>query len=185
MLSLQSLQTSFSNKHDAIIEYLDFPMIYDDYMFLLNNIPERGPYLYGESYAKIFFWLVPRRFWPQKPVSIDVLYARQFFPNLMLSRPTLMVGELYWNFSWIGVIVGMYVVGYLIKILDIVFHTSLKKNDYMRILIICLILSYSIDFFRGGWSTNLISMFLGIFCLPLLLTFSASMIKHTNFKGSL
>lgn len=61
----------------------------------------------------ILFW-VPRSLWETKPVDTGILLAESRgydFSNLSAPLPA----ELYINFSWVGVIVGMTALGYLIR----------------------------------------------------------------------
>ena len=172
ILSLDHLYTS-NNPHDAIALNLDFALVYDDYMFLLNTVPDRSSYIYGKTYSKFLFGFIPRSFWPEKPETVNVLYFKTFFPQQYrtgLSRATSMIGELYWNFSYLGIVCGMYIMGVSIRILDAILYFSIIHGDYVKIMFICLLLSYVLDIYRGGLFTNFAQIFMAIFLLPCTIT---------------
>jgi hypothetical protein len=162
-----------NNSHDNIVINLDFAVVYDDYMFLLNNVPNKNPYIYGKTYSKFLFGFIPRSLWPEKPETINILYFKTFFPEKYTagrSRGVSMIGEMYWNFSYIGVICGMCIMGFLIRILDTILYSSIKNKEYVKLMFICLIFSYILDIFRGGLFTNFAQMFMSIFLFPLIIT---------------
>lgn len=70
--------------------------------------------LYGESLWLFFQSFIPRFLWADKPIiTTGQLFNREF--KLSASRytfvPTTQLGELYWNFAWPGVLLGMAAIG--------------------------------------------------------------------------
>lgn len=77
---------------------------------------ERG-FLKGQSFTYIPTMLVPRFLWRDKPI---VDRGRQFTTALgwasdastaTTSTGETAAGELYWNFGWLGIVIGMYLLG--------------------------------------------------------------------------
>lgn len=186
ILLLDRLYTS-TNPHDAIVLNLDFAMVYDDYMFLLNNVPNRNNYIYGKTYSKFIFGFIPRSSWPEKPETINILYFKTFFPHQYTtgrSRAVSMIGEMYWNFSYIGVICGIWIMGIFIRILDSILYSSIKSANYVKIMFICLLFSYILDIFRGGLFTNFAQMFTSILLFPLMITLATVAVRKTASLNS-
>jgi hypothetical protein len=78
---------------------------------IVHRIPEYQPYLLGESWLGLAVALVPRWVWPEKAdhfVWRDTRLVRELGggPN-----PTPLAALLYANFSWIGVVLGMFLWG--------------------------------------------------------------------------
>lgn len=71
-------------------------------------------FLYGETLTTFFASWIPRVFWPEKPdISTGQMFNRAFglSASPLTMVPTTIPGELYWNFSMPGVIVGMFLIG--------------------------------------------------------------------------
>ena len=100
---------------------------------ILYYFPDRQDYLMGETWAGLGVAFVPRWIWPEK------LELMQWRDTIIINRlveapfPTPFVGALYCNFSWIGVVLGMFLWG--------VFHRGLyewlrtQSNDKSVVLI--------------------------------------------------
>jgi len=78
---------------------------------IVTYVPSRTPYLAGSSIIESVTIWIPRAFWPDKPLGIgsdaqDLFEARRGSNSV----PTW-TGELYWNFGWPGVIVGLVFMG--------------------------------------------------------------------------
>ena len=77
----------------------------------------RTPFLYGESMIAIVFAPIPRVLWADKPsVRVGQFVGKEVYLRANLSGvPPSLVGELYLNFWWPGIIVGFYLVGRLAR----------------------------------------------------------------------
>jgi hypothetical protein len=78
------------------------------------NVGTRVRYQEGNTLLYFFYSFVPRALWENKPlISVGQLFNHEF--KLSESRltfvPTTQVGELYWNFGLIAVLVGMFLIG--------------------------------------------------------------------------
>lgn len=83
----------------------------------LEFIQDSGVALGSQLLGPVFFW-VPRSLWPDKPIDTGVLLAQEkgySFTNLSAPLPA----ELLVNFSWLGLVLGMALVGYVLRILDV------------------------------------------------------------------
>lgn len=84
---------------------------------ILARVGKDVAYQDGHTLGLFFAGFVPRIFWPTKPdTSVGQLFNRQFGvsadPDTYISATQL--GELYWNFGWSGIVVGMPLIGFLL-----------------------------------------------------------------------
>ena len=89
---------------------------YDSFGQLNNTIwyVETCGLAFGNQLTGALLFWVPRSLWEGKPVDTGILLAEAKgydFSNLSAPLPA----ELYINFSWAGVVVGMTILGYLIR----------------------------------------------------------------------
>jgi O-antigen polysaccharide polymerase Wzy len=112
---LEGARTSFSyNENESkssLLTIADNTMyrLYDarSASAVMMNVPDVIPYYYGRTFLQIFYSLIPRYFWTEKPslgnihrVTIEVM------PDDSGVNPTGTIAELYMNFSFIGVFGG-------------------------------------------------------------------------------
>jgi oligosaccharide repeat unit polymerase len=94
--------------------------LYRDLLIVLNGVPSERPYLYGATYAAFLVMPIPRVLWPAKPVGMGVIYPAVFLPELAQNNisvgPTCL-GELYWNFGWLGIVCGMMLFGFACRVM--------------------------------------------------------------------
>lgn len=74
---------------------------------------------HGDTLASLLTAFIPRIIWPDKPgIQVGLLVAKEFFPgesqDVNLSPSHL--GELYWNFGWLGVLLGMPLIGVVLAV---------------------------------------------------------------------
>jgi hypothetical protein len=80
---------------------------------------ETSGYSYGNSFKYLIWASVPRIFWKDKPVVnrgqwfTSEIGASVTEGSATTSTGMTSPGELYWNFGWLGVIAGMWLIGYL------------------------------------------------------------------------
>ncbi|MFO8083802.1 MAG: O-antigen polymerase [Desulfobacterales bacterium] len=81
---------------------------------ILGSVPREVGHLYGESYLSIPFIFIPDAIWPgEPPDAAGKLNATRIYGNPRTGIPAGLVGEAYWNFSWLGpiLIFGLYGMG--------------------------------------------------------------------------
>jgi oligosaccharide repeat unit polymerase len=74
----------------------------NDTMILLHMINDFGTkydYLYGGSYARVLYFLVPRSIYPEKPAGFSVRMAALYEPGNLGSLAVTQFGECYANFG--------------------------------------------------------------------------------------
>ncbi|HEY0748169.1 MAG TPA: hypothetical protein VGD63_15820 [Steroidobacteraceae bacterium] len=76
-----------------------------------------APYQNGYTIGLFFSGFVPRLFWPDKPdLSVGQLFNRQLHITESGENyvSTTMLGDIYWNFGWLGILFGSALFGYFI-----------------------------------------------------------------------
>lgn len=90
---------------------------------------ESENYLMGKSFSAIFLAPIPRLFWPEKPgVRIGPWVATEIYERENKSGvPPGFIGELFLNFSWLGVLLGMFLYGMACRLI----YNSHKARSMM------------------------------------------------------
>ena len=119
--------------HDLFVDTLIGPQ---QLSFALKGIPSLLGFQYGRTIIGLPISLIPRKFFVGKPiVSGAGIYTRSLFPQIYYSGSTIppgLVGELYMNFSIVGIIIGMFICGlFLGRLFD---EMNLKKSVFLIFL---------------------------------------------------
>ena len=87
---------------------------------ILRDAGTRVPFQGGWSLAYIPIAYVPRLFWPGKPALIIGGWVTENFcyPGIESSTGSTWMGELYFNFGWLGIVVGMILLGIWFRVLQ-------------------------------------------------------------------
>lgn len=96
--------------------------VLDSVSSIVNLTPNVNPYLYGKQYLYMpLIPIIPRAFWPGKPVYNDGLYNSWLYrgvpQNYYVNYAAGVTGGFYWNFGMIGTIIAMFIYGIIIAIL--------------------------------------------------------------------
>lgn len=150
----------------ALISNYDFMPAFDNLIYILNS----GEYLYGKSLSKIFFSIIPREIWPNKPLDTNLLIVNLRDKDFVFvggtSQSITLLGEVFWNYGWLGTSIIFFTFGMFAKNFDL----SFKHKLYDSHIILLASLTYLIFImWRGSISTTLIIYFINIFLLFLLL----------------
>jgi len=125
----------------------------------LTFLSTRTEPLFFAPYINLLFILIPRAIWPAKPIiSIEYLLSEKFlgdpsyFPTMTMTIP----GELYLNLSWIGPIIGMFIVAVFLRMI----YEYRDKNPDLWIanFIFVIFYVYSLRAFYTSFQTWLIGI---------------------------
>lgn len=84
-----------------------------------DAFPSRMDYQYGKSVAELVVRPIPRRFWPEKPLSLDFILLdlfRGMGTHASGGAPVGLIAEGYLNFGWFGVVLFSAIFGFVLKI---------------------------------------------------------------------
>jgi len=80
----------------------------------ISDEVERSGFTYGETMDYVSYGFIPRVLWPDKPTTTRGGWFTQYIGvNLATAIAMTSQGELYWNFGFLGVIIGMFIIGSL------------------------------------------------------------------------
>lgn len=100
----------------------------------MNYVPEFRPYAYGATLYIAAISLVPRAIWPDKPFSagsgdlVSQFTGFQFAENTSVGIGQVM--EFYINFGWAGVAAGFFVLGLVLRYIDLRVSTSIRDRAW-------------------------------------------------------
>jgi hypothetical protein len=128
----------------------------------------------GATISPLLTAFIPRLIWPTKRgVQVGLLVAREFFPSqsadVNLSPSHL--GELYWNFGWSGVLIGMILIGALLGFVGGRFNLA-ESVSLTRVLVLAVTIQIIIIGFEATIATQYSQwsrLMLAIGCLHVLL----------------
>ena len=158
--------------------YITLPTnVYEMFLTLLRQVPESMGFLWGDTYFRLFYIIIPRSIWPDKPGNISQLVPQLLnvdFADRHITTSVTFIGELYWNFGWFGIVVGMLVFGILAKML---YNYVIKHKDSKgAVLIYSVTISYIMELFRGTFHTTTL-YYLATVLIPLVV-----FLRYTSAK---
>lgn len=112
-----------SNVADLLEEGLDATALRIDGLgvtsVIVRETPGLVPYQRGRTIALIFLAPIPRAIWPDKPeFTVGQWVTDNYSHGLDTRTAPTQIGELYFNFGWMGVMGGMLVLGTLIRLMS-------------------------------------------------------------------
>ncbi|MEA2429459.1 MAG: hypothetical protein QOF37_3087 [Thermoleophilaceae bacterium] len=112
---------------------------FDHSVALVALVPDRLPYLNGESLLDIPRAFVPRALFAHKPLPIDFRLSRAIYgPGAIAGTPPTLPGELYWNFGLVGALLAMAVIGVALGAAA----RRLTRAGPFAAVVWCLVVSY-------------------------------------------
>jgi len=105
---------------------------------------------YGRTLVDSVTWVIPRAWWPKKPFSFGLTFGNEYLSHSDLSgsvffTPSL-VGELYLNFHIIGIIIGFFLYGLIVRL---VYNAFAIVPTKISLLFYAPLLLHSIHFVEG------------------------------------
>jgi oligosaccharide repeat unit polymerase len=126
---------------------------------IINDFGQGYHYMYGSSYARVFFFLLPRKIFPEKPPGFAIQLANIYEPGETTSLAATQLGELYANFGVLSVVLLP-----LITVLTFVLSDELAQSIEKNILLSVVVFLVSIWSVRATFEDNFIT-FLVSMCL--------------------
>ncbi len=107
---------------------------------IINAIPEKIDYQYGASLTTILIAWIPRELWPDKPVTnVDNTIGMKVFGASTFGSggvPPGLIAELYWNFWIPGVLIGCFLIGFLLKVINQTIVCNIANQNVVIIYVV-------------------------------------------------
>tara|TARA_B100000963_G_scaffold91149_1_gene78450 strand:+ start:1159 stop:2514 length:1356 start_codon:yes stop_codon:yes gene_type:complete len=148
---------------------------------VIKDMEDNGNYELGyKSAIEMSTIIIPKSIWKNKPIPSSIRFTNRFFGDLLNYKrnvfkddwsgisPTIL-GELFWNFGWFGITLGMFVLGLIYKIIYLTFLRN-KHNNFV-LLIYALIfpsLCLSAESFQGYFNGLSLDFYFFIFTLLII-----------------
>ncbi|WP_157821287.1 O-antigen polymerase [Mariprofundus ferrinatatus] len=123
----------------------------DKLSLIVGTIAERGEYWYGSTYISTLVMPIPRTLWNDKPsVESRMFVSQQVYKlNNLSGVPPGLLGELFLNFSWFGIILGMFIFGLASRLAWNTWRASLGDPllaVFYTVFFLSLIILIGVDF---------------------------------------
>ena len=132
----------------------DFGVGYNNFAYIYKNINEIG-YLYGQSLIRILYTWIPRSIWESKPYDVQlqiVKFNTEPFYTGGSSQSVTFVGEVFWNYGLIAIILVFVLLGRILLKID----NNLYKLHNYQLLALLSIAPFFMLMWRGSFTTTLV-----------------------------
>lgn len=119
-ISIDSVVNTFTN-FDILYRFVSSQgdaTMFDMLVLYFQEIPHNLTYLYGIGFIQLLVHPIPRFIWPGKPIQPTALFMEQTLPEFSthgVGFASSIFGDLYWNFGYLGLTLGMLVIGLILK----------------------------------------------------------------------
>lgn len=141
---------------------------------IVEAVPERMGYMYGASLVNWIFAPIPRSLWHDKPViSLGYLVTESVYGGNIIyggGTPPGIIAEMFINFGYFGIVLGMLAFGVIISYLYKSFSPLLLSNPVALLLYLGWVYELSFSIFGGDVSRAMISAIRGVITFIILIT---------------
>jgi len=119
---------------------------------IVNKAGDTVPFRNGYTLTPLWTAFIPRLIWPDKPfIAAGQLMNTDF--HISIFRETYIssshLGELYWNYGWLGVLVGMPIIGLILGTVGARANLA-DRISLTRLLIMIVTIRYVVWGFEGN-----------------------------------
>lgn len=138
------------------LAYTALMVVNDEMTYMINFImrmPADYGFKYGATFLQLFLMPIPRFLWEDKPSVMQIDVTKIFYPQYAandIAWPPSLAGELYVNFQVAGIVLGMFLFGWLCGRLQVY---ALRSTSYYRVLIYSMALFTVFREVRGDFAT--------------------------------
>jgi hypothetical protein len=114
-----SAQHNAGSQRSALEQMVERNAGIDALALIMKYTPHPFPYVYGLPWLEIPLTFVPRQIWKNKPIYMPSAEFESSYMGLPSNYNGFssmhLIGDLYRNFSWAGVLFGMFFIGVLLR----------------------------------------------------------------------
>jgi oligosaccharide repeat unit polymerase len=126
---------------------------------VIRDFGSKYHYMHGISYARVLFFMVPRRLFPEKPPGFAVQIAALYEPGATTSFNTTQLGELYANFGALSVVLLPLITFSILQLSDRLLQ-KMEKHMFLSALLFLLSLWCVRSTFEECFIIYLLAVFL-------------------------
>jgi len=90
---------------------------FENFIALLDVTPSYLPFDFGFNLIQPIVQIIPRAFWADKPADVGNILRAVIYPDLPGGTPFTFLGNLYLAFGFVGIVAGMTLLGFLLRVL--------------------------------------------------------------------
>jgi oligosaccharide repeat unit polymerase len=121
-------------------------------LHMVNDFGNKFDFFYGSTYLKAVTFIVPRRFYPNKPDNFPVQIARLYEPGEVTSLGTTQLGELYANFGMVAMLLLPLLTGLILLL-----SSRLLRRVEREVLLLAVLFLLCIWLARTSFEDNFIT----------------------------
>lgn len=135
---------------------------------IIDRMPEKMEFQFGET---LILWImapIPRVWWPQKPemtegrVIGEFIYEKRDSNSQGGGVPPGYIAELYLNFWYPGIIIGMFLFGFFLKIFYDAFKKVRVQSIFGMVIYILVFIPFALKTIGGDFSACVVKIFTGL-----------------------
>ena len=155
----QNINLSSVNSDALFNAFMYNAEIFYPFYNVVGYIPKYAPYHYGLGIVNIFVQFIPRIIWPGKPTMLGQTAFEVMYGDSMGGAAYPNIGEFYYEFGILGVILFMYITGYVMRR---VYINVITEKDELKLIMFSIHFGYIIQFICRGhfasWAIDYIFM---------------------------
>ena len=166
-------------KNSNLISFLD-PFILATNMIdvsktghIVAAIPKLIDYQLGQTIVPILVAWIPRELWREKPVvNVDNIIGMVVFDATAYGSggvPAGIIAEMFLNFALPGVIIGCFIIGYMLKYVQLIFNAYSANRNIILIYVVSF-MNLGLSFVGSSFNAVVIGTISS--CLPLVIILS-------------
>jgi len=141
---------------------------------MVNFVSENVDYKYGELISNLLLLPIPRSIWQNKPVNVDTQFGMAVYEASSYGAgavPPGILGEFFWDFSWLGLLFASLIAGLLMGFLDRLFNNN-QDSVFIKVMFASSLIWAGMSIMGSGFVSFIVGVFYSI--LPLFLIFFLS-----------
>lgn len=152
----------------SIILLLEIAVEYDNYLDVLNIFPSLFDYTLGRTYIACITLLIPRFLMPNKN---DYMTGGEYFKyikhhdHIRVGERFTFPGECYMNFSFIGIILGLFLVLIILKYADSLY---IKRNNFIYQSFSYFFMGFTVSLLAGDTASAFSASFISLIVLIII-----------------
>lgn len=145
---------------------------------IIDRMPEKMEFQFGET---LILWIlapIPRVWWPQKPemtegrVIGEFIYEKRDSNSQGGGVPPGYIAELYLNFWYPGIVIGMFLFGVILKIFYNAFKKVRAQSIFGMVIYILVFMPFALKTIGGDFSACVVKVFTGFLPIFFIVKFT-------------